>query len=75
MLKMLDMLPISNLTANLVIRTEAATSLAGLCFLGGGAMAEMVGVMGVLEGIFSTSRTRGDILKKKPKLGRITSLV
>jgi len=48
-------------TASLVSRAAAATSLAGLCFLGGGEMAEVVGVMGVLEGIFSTSRTGGDI--------------
>ena len=47
-------------TASPVSRAAVATSLAGLCFLGGGEMAEVVTTMGVLEGIFSASYTKQD---------------
>jgi len=47
-------------TASPVSRSAVATSLAGLCFLGGGEMAEVVTTMGVLEGIFSASYTKPD---------------
>jgi len=47
-------------TASPVSRAAVATSLAGLCFLGGGEMAEVVTTMGVLEGIFSASYTKPD---------------
>merc|ERR1712123_105667 len=36
-------------------RAAVATSLAGLCFLGGGEMTEVVNTMAVFEGIFSAS--------------------
>lgn len=47
-------------TTSAVARAAVASSLAGLCFLGGGEMAEVVSTMGVLEGIFSGSYTKPD---------------
>jgi len=41
-------------------RAAVVRSLAGLCFLGGGEMAEVVKMMNILEGIFSASFLRGD---------------
>lgn len=41
-------------------RAAAATSLAGLCFLGGGEMAEVVSTMQILEGVFSGSYSKKD---------------
>jgi len=49
---------VSDKTASPVARAAVATSLAGLCFLGGGEMAEVVSIMGVLEGVFSSSYTK-----------------
>jgi len=40
-------------------RAAVVTSLGGLCFLGGGEMAEVVKMMKILEGIFSQSFLRG----------------
>lgn len=45
-------------TANPAGRASVATSLAGLCFLGGGEMTEVVSTMAVLEGVFSASYTK-----------------
>jgi len=42
-------------TANPSTRSALATSLGGLCFLGGGEISEVVSVMKILEGIFSAS--------------------
>lgn len=41
-------------------RAAVVRSLAGLCFLGGGEMAEVVNIMNIMEGIFSASYLRGD---------------
>lgn len=41
-------------------RAAVATALAGLCFLGGGEMAEVVSTMEVLEGVFSGSFAKKD---------------
>lgn len=49
---------VSDKTASPVARAAVATSLAGLCFLGGGEMAEVVSIMTVLEGVFSSSYTK-----------------
>ncbi|CAN0552399.1 unnamed protein product, partial [Ectocarpus sp. 8 AP-2014] len=49
---------VSDKTASPVARAAVATSLAGLCFLGGGEMAEVVSIMAVLEGVFSSSYTK-----------------
>jgi len=47
-------------TAAAATRAAAATSLAGLCFLGGGEMAEVVSTMQVLESVFSASYSKKD---------------
>jgi len=47
-------------TAAASTRAAAATSLAGLCFLGGGEMAEVVSTMQILEGVFSGSYSKKD---------------
>ena len=47
-------------TAAAATRAAAATSLAGLCFLGGGEMAEVVSTMQGLEGVFSASYSKKD---------------
>jgi len=41
--------------ANPAARTALATSLGGLCFLGGGEISEVASTMSILEGIFSAS--------------------
>jgi len=51
---------VTDKTASPAARASVATSLAGLCFLGGGEMAEVVSTMEVLEGIFSASYTKPD---------------
>jgi len=51
---------VNDKTANPAARAAVATSLAGLCFLGGGEMAEVVNTMAVLEGIFSASYTKAE---------------
>lgn len=47
-------------TAAPAARAAVATALAGLCFLGGGEMAEVVATMEVLEGVFSSSFAKKD---------------
>jgi len=42
-------------TANPTVRAALASSLGGLCFLGGGELSEVVNIMNTLEGIFSAS--------------------
>ena len=42
-------------SANPAAREALATSLGGLCFLGGGEISEVVNTMNILEGIFSAS--------------------
>ena len=41
-------------------RAAVVRALAGMCFLGGGEMAEVVNIMTIMEGIFSGSYLRGD---------------
>jgi len=50
----------SDKTASPLSRAAVANSLAGLCFLGGGEMAEVVSVMEALEDVFSASFTKKD---------------
>jgi len=59
-LKTLMVQIVNDKTANPAARAAVATSLAGLCFLGGGEMAEVVNTMAVLEGIFSASYTKAE---------------
>jgi len=59
-LKSLMVQMVTDKTASPGARAAVATSLAGLCFLGGGEMAEVVTTMGVLEEIFSASYTKPD---------------
>lgn len=47
-------------TAAPASRAAVATTLAGLCFLGGGEIAEVVSTMEVLEGVFSASYCKKD---------------
>jgi hypothetical protein len=55
------MLPlISDKTASPSSRAAVASALAGLCFLGGGEMAEVVTLMKILEGIYSLSAAKKD---------------
>ena len=42
----------------LFFRAATATTLSGLCFLGGGEMAEVVSTMATLESVFSTAYTK-----------------
>ena len=42
-------------SASPAARAALATSLGGLCFLGGGEISEVVNIMSILEGIFSAS--------------------
>ena len=42
----------------LFLRAATATTLSGLCFLGGGEMAEVVSTMATLESVFSTAYTK-----------------
>lgn len=51
---------VNDKTANPAARASVAVSLAGLCFLGGGEMAEVVSTMAVLEGIFSASYAKAE---------------
>jgi len=46
---------VTDQSASPAARAAVATSLAGLCFLGGGEMVEVMNTMDVLEGIFSAS--------------------
>ena len=41
-----------------LVRTAVSSALAGLCFVGGGEMAEVVNTMNVLEVIFTQSVPR-----------------
>jgi hypothetical protein len=49
---------VTDQTESAVVRAAVAAALAGLCFLGGGEMAEVVNTMNILEIIFSQSCTR-----------------
>jgi len=51
---------VNDKTASPAARASVATSLAGLCFLGGGEMAEVVNTMSVLENIFSASYAKAE---------------
>jgi len=51
---------VNDKTASPAARASVATSLAGLCFLGGGEMAEVVNTMSVLENIFSASYSKAE---------------
>jgi len=51
---------VNDKTASPAARSSVATSLAGLCFLGGGEMAEVVNTMSVLENIFSASYAKAE---------------
>lgn len=51
---------VNDKTASPAARASVATSLAGLCFLGGGEMAEVVNTMSVLENIFSASYVKAE---------------
>jgi len=51
---------VNDKTASPAARSSVATSLAGLCFLGGGEMAEVVNTMSVLENIFSASYSKAE---------------
>lgn len=51
---------VNDKTASPAARASVATSLAGLCFLGGGEMAEVVNIMSVLENIFSASYAKAE---------------
>jgi len=51
---------VNDKTASPAARGSVATSLAGLCFLGGGEMAEVVNTMSVLENIFSASYSKAE---------------
>jgi len=51
---------VTDKTAPAATRAAAATAVAGLAFLGGGEMAEVVAVMEVLEGVFAASYCKKD---------------
>jgi len=51
---------VQDTTAGPGSRGAAATALAGLCFLGGGEMAEVVAIMEVMETVFSPSYKKKD---------------
>jgi len=49
-------------------RAATATTLSGLCFLGGGEMAEVVSTMATLESVFSTAYTKPDCPPDVPNM-------
>jgi len=72
-LKTLMIQIVNDKTASSAGRASVATSLAGLCFLGGGEMAEVVSIMTVLEGIFSASYTKVALPSFPPEITALHS--